>query len=81
MLTMAAELVEVAYICLFSMRNLRAAPNDLLSIWSVLRLFWLQDSIERWYNAVFPRGVEAVGNLICLCPDVHGYHKRAFLAL
>ncbi|KAN0072672.1 hypothetical protein V8E54_002082 [Elaphomyces granulatus] len=68
LVTKAAEPVDVAHsIFPFSMRNLRQpltlSPN---SIWSVLRLFWTQDRIDEWYDAVFSSsaGTEVVSNLI-----------------
>jgi len=66
------------------MRNLRQpvilAPN---SFWTVLRLFWSQDRVDAWYNAIFSSdsGTEVVSNLMCLCPNAHKYHERAFFAL
>jgi HNH endonuclease len=84
LVTKAAEPVDVAHIFPFSMRDLRQpltlSPN---SFWSVLRLFWTQDRIDEWYDAIFSSsaGTEVVSNLMCLCPNVHRYHERAFFAL
>jgi len=66
------------------MRNLRQpvilAPN---SFWTVLRLFWSQDRVDAWYNAIFSSDLrtEVVYNLMCFCPNAHKYHERAFFAL
>ena len=83
-LTKAAEPVEVAHIYPFSMRNFREpvtfAPN---SFWTVLRLFWSQNRVNAWHDAIFSSdsGTEVVFNLMCLCPNAHKYHERAFFAL
>jgi len=81
-LTRAADPVEVAHIYPFSMRNLKeSSSTDPSSIWNVLRVFWSQERVNAWYNAVFSSGTEVVSNLMCLAPSVHKYHERAYFAL
>jgi hypothetical protein len=79
-LTKVADPVDVAHIFPFSMRNLKATP-DPLSIWTVLHLFWSQDRVDTWYQAIFSSGTEAVYNLMCLGPPAHKYHEKAYFAL
>src|SRR2546421_1735331 len=62
------------------MRKLKAS-SDPLSFWAVLHQFWSQDRVDAWYNAVFSLGTEVVYNLMCLCPNAHKYHEKAFFAL
>jgi len=83
-ITKAAEPVDVAHIYPFSMRNIRQ-PLSLpsFSFWSVLKLFWSPERVKKWYDAIFSTdaGTEIVSNLMCLCPNAHRYHERAFFAL
>src|SRR2546430_13607728 len=67
------------------MRNLKESssidPTNPSSIWNVLRMFWSQERVDAWYNAVFSSGTEVVNNLMCLAPNTHKYHERAYFAL
>jgi hypothetical protein len=78
-LTKVGEPVDVAHISPFSMRKLKAS-SDPYSFWVVLLQFWSQDRVNAWYNAIFSLGTE-VYNLMCLGPDAHKYHERAYFAL
>ena len=48
-----------------------------------MRLFWSQDRVNAWHDAIFSSvsGTEVVFNLMCLCPNAHKYHERAYFAL
>src|SRR5947209_20391041 len=64
------------------MRNLKeSSSTDPSSIWNVLRVFWSQERVNAWYNAVFSSGTEVVNNLMCLAPSVHKYHERGYFAI
>ncbi|OAL72595.1 hypothetical protein A7D00_3597 [Trichophyton violaceum] len=82
--TGADDPVEAAHIFPFSMRGLQAPDivNDTYNPWSVLRMFWGQERVDAWYNAITgPVATETVQNLMCLAPSVHKYHERAYFAL
>ncbi|EZF31470.1 hypothetical protein H109_04310 [Trichophyton interdigitale MR816] len=82
--TGADEPVEAAHIFPFSMRGLQAPDivNKMYNPWSVLRMFWSQEKVDAWYNAITgPVATETVQNLMCLAPSVHKYHERAYFAL
>ncbi|KDB21405.1 hypothetical protein H109_06653 [Trichophyton interdigitale MR816] len=83
-ITGADDPVECAHIFPFSMRGLQAPDivQDPFNPWSVLRMFWSNERVDAWYNAVTgPLGTETVRNLMCLAPSVHKYHERSFFAL
>lgn len=83
-MTGADDPVEAAHIFPFSMRGLQAPDivNDTYNPWSVLRMFWGQERVDAWYNAITgPVATETVQNLMCLAPSVHKYHERAYFAL
>jgi hypothetical protein len=81
-LTKAGEPIEVAHIYPFSMRSeYNPASQSVPSFWNTLRLFWSEERVNAWYDAVFPRGTEACHNLICLCPNAHKYWEKAHFAL
>jgi len=44
-------------------------------------MFWSEERVDAWYNAIFPSGTEVVNNLMCLAPSVHKYHERAYFVL
>jgi hypothetical protein len=44
-------------------------------------MFWSQERVNAWYNAIFPTGTEICQNLISLCPHTHAYWDRAYFAL
>lgn len=74
--------MEVAHIFPFTMRYLqssKAREND-YNPWNVLKLFWTEDRVDRWFQAVEPT-TETMKNLFCLAPSVHKYHKNAYFAL
>lgn len=76
--------MEAAHIFPFSMRGLQAPDivNKMYNPWSVLRMFWSQEKVDAWYNAITgPVATETVQNLMCLAPSVHKYHERAYFAL
>jgi hypothetical protein len=58
-----------------------------IKFWAILRVFWSDDRIQEWRNALFPdqnnpdKGVETCRNLICLSPDAHAYWTKAYFAL
>ncbi|OXV09060.1 hypothetical protein Egran_03180, partial [Elaphomyces granulatus] len=79
--TFAGEPIEVAHIYPFSMAGVEEEPRNRYSFWTILRVFWRQERVDRWYQAVFPRGTEIVDNLMCLAPSVHKYHERVQFAL
>ena len=80
MITKAGEPVDVARIYPFSMRNLKES-SSCDSIWAALRIFWSQERVDAWYNAVFSSRTEVVSNLMCLNPSAYKYHERAYFAL
>jgi hypothetical protein len=51
------------------------------SFWNTLRLFWSEERVDAWYNAIFPKGTEACYNLMCLAPHAHKYWEKAHFAL
>jgi hypothetical protein len=79
--TFAGEPIEVAHIYPFSMAGVEEEPRNRYSFWTILRVFWRQERVDRWYQAIFPRGTEVVDNLMCLAPSVHKYHERVQFAL
>ncbi|WEW58165.1 hypothetical protein PRK78_003633 [Emydomyces testavorans] len=83
-ITGADDPVEVAHIFPFAMRGLQSPDivNDTYNPWSVLRMFWTQERVDTWYNAITgPLATESVQNLMCFAPHVHKYHARAYFAL
>ena len=44
-------------------------------------MFWSEERVDAWYNAIFPTGTEACHNLMCLCPNAHKYWEKAHFAL
>lgn len=83
-ITRADDPVEVAHIFPFFMRGLQSADifNDAYNPWGVLRMFWTQERVDSWYNAITgPLATESVQNLMCFAPSVHKYHERAYFAL
>jgi hypothetical protein len=83
-ITGADDPVKVAHIFPFSMRGLQSLDivNDTYNPWSVLRMFWTQERVDTWYNAITgPLATESVQNLMCFAPHVHKYHERAYFAL
>ncbi|PGH05724.1 hypothetical protein AJ79_06741 [Helicocarpus griseus UAMH5409] len=83
-ITGAEDPVEVAQIFPFSMKALQSPDtvNDTYNPWSVLRVFWTQERVNTWYNAITgPLATESVQNLMCFAPHVHKYHERAYFAL
>lgn len=84
MLTKAGEPIEVAHIFPFSMRYENGSLNvdrPRRSFWATLRMFWAQERVDAWHNAIFPLGTEVCQNLICLALHVHGYWERGYFAL
>ena len=51
------------------------------SVWDILGIFWSQERVNSWYNAVFERGTEVVENLMCFAPHVHRWHTKGLFAL
>ncbi|EGE08769.1 hypothetical protein TEQG_07726 [Trichophyton equinum CBS 127.97] len=83
-ITGADDPVECAHIFPFSMRGLQAPDivQGPFNPWSVLRMFWSNERVDAWYNAITgPLGTETVRNLMCLAPSVYKYHGRSFFAL
>ncbi|PGH03521.1 hypothetical protein AJ79_07356 [Helicocarpus griseus UAMH5409] len=73
---------EVAHIFPFAMRHLQgpAAITERQNPWVVLKMFWSEERVDRWFNAIDGPGTETVENLFCLAPSVHKYHERAYFA-
>ncbi|OCK86096.1 hypothetical protein K432DRAFT_421279 [Lepidopterella palustris CBS 459.81] len=81
-LTKAGEPIDVAHIYPFSMRyEYNTVNRTTPSFWNILRLFWSDERVNGWYNAIFPLGTEICYNLICLCPNAHRYWEKAYFAL
>lgn len=53
------------------------------NIWETLRVFWSDDRVKAWHDAVFPDGnfVEACHNLICLNPLARRHHGNGYFVL
>ena len=55
--------------------------------WNTLQLFWSEDRIQKWWNALFPdpsnptKPVETCCNVICLSPEAHAYWTKSYFAL
>ena len=83
MLTRAGDPVEIAHIFPLSMRHLQspqAIEADPCNPWQVLRNFWREERVQKWYDAV-AQTTETTKNLLCLAPQVRAYHERAYFAL
>ena len=57
--------------------------QDTPSFWDTLRIFWSEERIDAWYNAIFSNSTrtEICQNLVCLTPSAHAYWERAYFAL
>jgi hypothetical protein len=61
--------------------------NMIPEFWTLLRLFWDNDRVEKWRNTIFPDsqnpdvGVESCFNLISLTPTAHDMWNRGLFAL
>jgi hypothetical protein len=44
-------------------------------------VFWSQERVNAWYDAIFSEGTEACHNLLCLAPSAHKYWEKAHFAL
>jgi len=76
--------IDVAHIYHFSMRGYRDSDSQTeFNIWQTLRLFWSDDRVRNWHDAIFPEGnfVEVCHNLMCLNPLAHRYHENGYFAL
>lgn len=51
------------------------------TVWDMLSMFWSNDRVSAWYNALFPAGTDFCHNLICLSPNAHEFWGRAYFAL
>jgi hypothetical protein len=53
------------------------------NLWETLRLFWSDERVKAWYDAIFPNGniVEICHNLICLDPLAYQYYGNGYFAL
>ncbi|KIW25570.1 uncharacterized protein PV07_08736 [Cladophialophora immunda] len=82
-LTKAGDPIEVAHIYPFSLQiELRPASQQSgTSFWTMLRMFWSDERVDAWFNALFPHGTETCQNLIGLCPNAHAYWGKAYFAL
>jgi hypothetical protein len=49
-----------------------------LNVWETPRLFWSDDRVKEWYDAIFPKDnfSEACHNLMCLNPLAHRYYAN-----
>lgn len=81
MLTKAGEPIEVAHIYPYCLRSEYTSSLAEPSFWDTLRLFWSQERVNAWYDAIFPGGTEACHNLMCLAPHAHAYWGKAHFAL
>jgi hypothetical protein len=63
------------------MRSEYSVSRSTPSFWNALHIFWSEERVNAWYDAVFPKGTEACYNLMCLCPDAHKYWEKAHFAL
>jgi hypothetical protein len=66
---------------------LNTVDSSQVNFWDTLKMFWSDDRVQKWRNAIFPdqnnpdKGVETYYNLICLSPDAHAYWTKAYFAL
>ncbi|OCK95594.1 uncharacterized protein K441DRAFT_555677 [Cenococcum geophilum 1.58] len=57
------------------------------SFWSLLKVFWDKDRVDKWRKKIFPdpqhpdTGVDSCFNLICLTATAHGYWNNGHFAL
>jgi hypothetical protein len=80
--------IEVAHIYPYSMLNTSSTSSpSQFSFWETLKLFWSDDRLQKWRNAIFPdqnnsdKGVETCCNFICFSRSAHGYWTKAYFAL
>ncbi|KMU90616.1 hypothetical protein CIHG_08427 [Coccidioides immitis H538.4] len=76
-LTKYPDPIDVAHIFPFSM----GSDKQDKSFWNLLKIFWSQERVDAWYNAVFQRGTEVLENLMCFAPHVHRWHTKGLFAL
>jgi hypothetical protein len=76
---------EVAHIYPYSMINPSSTTGSPYDFWNVLKVFWSDDRIQKWRDAIFPdrrdQGLETCYNLLCLSPDAHAYWTKACFVL
>ncbi|OAX77217.1 hypothetical protein ACJ72_08487 [Emergomyces africanus] len=76
-ITNSGQPVEVAHIFPFAMRDLQTpeARAQRFSPWKTLKLFWAEEKVNRWLNAI-QATTETLKNLFCLAPNTHAYQAR-----
>ncbi|OJD14277.1 hypothetical protein AJ78_05354 [Emergomyces pasteurianus Ep9510] len=81
-ITNSGEPVEVAHIFPFAMRDLQTpeARAQVFSPWQTLKLFWTEEKVNRWLNAI-QATTETLKNLFCLAPHTHAYQSKAYFTL
>jgi HNH endonuclease len=82
---------EVSHVLPYSMLNAPPGNSVLcgttIDFWTVLEMFWTEDRVTKWRNAIFPSldrpstGVEACFNLICLTQTAHMQWTKGLFAL
>ncbi|KKZ60914.1 hypothetical protein EMCG_00675 [[Emmonsia] crescens] len=72
------DYIDVAHIFPFSMGR---SEMETGTFWDLLQIFWSQERINGWRDAILRHGTETPENLMCFSPTLHRCHASGRFAL